>query len=342
MAKTNKDWIKQALYKLACDFQRSADTQLIRLSLPEFDGIDFYLKDESMHPSGSLKHRLARSLFVYALCNGDIHQEMTIVEASAGNTAISVAYFAKLLGLPFIAVMPQSTTSEKIENIKFYGGECHLVDDPNLIYEEATRIASEKKGYYMDRFIYGERATDWRGNNNIAESIFEQMKLERYASPTWVVVAAGTGSTATTIGRYIRYQGLSTKLCVVDPENSVFFDYYKTGNRTLTLNKQSLIGGIGRPRVEPSFTVGVIDHMLKIPDHDSIKHMLMLSRLLERKVGGSTGTQFSGALQLAREMQKNEQRGSLVFLICDRGERYLNTYYNSDWREQRGFDDPSD
>ena len=65
-------WLHQAIARIEADYQRSADTHLIPLPLPSFSaaGIDLYLKDESTHPSGSLKHRLARSLFLYALCNG--------------------------------------------------------------------------------------------------------------------------------------------------------------------------------------------------------------------------------------------------------------------------------
>ncbi|WP_232324327.1 pyridoxal-phosphate dependent enzyme, partial [Variovorax sp. WDL1] len=109
-------WLAGAIRRIEADYQRSADTHLIPLPLPGFaaHGIDLYLKDESTHPTGSLKHRLARSLFLYALCNGWIGEGTTIVEASSGSTAVSEAYFARLLGLPFIAVMPRSTSPEKI------------------------------------------------------------------------------------------------------------------------------------------------------------------------------------------------------------------------------------
>ena len=60
----------------------------------------------------------------------------------------------------------------------------------------------------MDQFTYAERATDWRGNNNIAESIYAQMALERHPVPAWIVVGAGTGGTSATIGRYVRYRRL--------------------------------------------------------------------------------------------------------------------------------------
>ena len=90
-----------------------------------------------MHPTGSLKHRLARSLVLYGLCNNWIQRGTTLVEASSGSTAVSEAYFARLLGLPFVAVMPASVVREKCDLIGFYGGRCHLVEDPAAIYDEA-------------------------------------------------------------------------------------------------------------------------------------------------------------------------------------------------------------
>ena len=131
--------------------------------------IALYLKDESTHPTGSLKHRLARSLFLYGLCNGWIGPRTTVVEASSGSTAVSEAYFARMLGLPFIAVMPRSTSAEKVAQIASYGGESHFVESAAAMYAESARLARALGGHYMDQFTYAERATDWRGNNNIAE-----------------------------------------------------------------------------------------------------------------------------------------------------------------------------
>ncbi|MCZ7024084.1 pyridoxal-phosphate dependent enzyme, partial [Salmonella enterica] len=90
------------------------------------------------------------------------------------------AYFARLLDLPFIAVMPATTSQAKIDQIAFYGGKSHLVKDPTQIYAESERLAKESGGHFMDQFTYAERATDWRANNNIAESIFQQMRFEHY------------------------------------------------------------------------------------------------------------------------------------------------------------------
>jgi cysteine synthase A len=338
----DRAWVEEAVQRIEADFARSSDTHLIKLELPclAAAGIDLYLKDESTHPSGSLKHRLARSLFLYGLCNGWIRRGAPVVEASSGSTAISEAYFARLLGLHFIAVAPHTTARPKIEAIEFLGGEVRLVA-PAEIYDEAARIAAAGGGHYMDQFTFAERATDWRGNNNIAESLFSQLRLERYPAPAWVVVSAGTGGTSSTIGRYIRYrpQALgATRLCVVDPENSVFFDYFRSGDRSLRTATGSRIEGIGRPRVEASFIASVIDRMIRAPDAASIAAIHWLERILGRRCGGSTGANLFGALRLAGEMMAKGEKGSIVTLICDPGERYADTYYNPAWIEAQGLD----
>lgn len=329
--KNPREWAQQAVQKIEADFNRSADTHLIPLIMPAFPGVHLYLKDESTHPTGSLKHRLARSLFLYALCNGWLRPESTVIEASSGSTAVSEAYFARLLGLPFLAVMPRSTSPEKLAAIAFYGGECHLVDDPMKVSVESARLAGEKRGHFMDQFTYAERATDWRSNNNIADSLFRQMSLEAHPLPRWVLCNCGTGGTAATIGRYIRYRCLTTRVCATDPENSVFFDAFRSGDSRQTLDTSSRIEGIGRPRVEHSFVPGVIDGMLKIPDVASIAAIHYLERALGRRCGGSTGTNFIGALFLARQMHLAGETGSIVLILCDGGERYRGTYFNPAW-----------
>ncbi len=330
----NSSWVNHAISEINADYQRSADTHLIRLSLPAFAGIPIYLKDESTHPTGSLKHRLARSLFLYGLCNGWIKEGTPIIEASSGSTAVSEAYFARLLGLPFIAVMPGCTAKRKVEQIAFYGGRCHFVESACEIYEASETLAKELNGHYMDQFTYAERATDWRGNNNIADRIFRQMASEPYTVPDYIVMSAGTGGTSATIGRYLRYQGYATQLVVVDPQNSVFFDYWQCRDATLKSGIGSKIEGIGRPRVEPSFIPAVVDDMMRVPDAASVATMQWLETMLGRKVGASTGTNVWGALRLAAQMRDEGRKGAIVTLICDSGERYLETYYNPQWVEQ--------
>jgi len=336
-----RPWVDDAIRLIEADARRSADTHLLRYPLPSAwcDGVqvELYLKDETTHLTGSLKHRLARSLFLYALCNGWIGENTTIIEASSGSTAVSEAYFAAMLGLPFIAVMPSSTSTAKIRLIESQGGRCHFVAQSGQVYAEAERLAHETGGHYLDQFTNAERATDWRGNNNIAESIFEQMREERFPTPEWIVVGAGTGGTSATIGRYLRYRRHATQLCVVDPENSAFFPSYAQGRRDVT-GASSRIEGIGRPRVEPSFLPDVIDRMTVVPDEASVAAAHHVSAVLGRKVGPSTGTNVWGAFGLLAEMIATGRSGSVVTLLCDAGERYADTYFDSDWLTSQGLD----
>jgi cysteine synthase A len=337
-APTDRAWLDEAVRRIQADANRSADTHLVHVPVPGLPDIDLYLKDESPHPTGSLKHRLARSLFLDALCNGELHEGTTVIEASSGSTAVSEAYFARMLGLPFIAVMVDTTSPEKIALIEREGGQCHLVADASEVYEEARRLAEQRGGHYLDQFTYAERAPDWRGNNNIAESIFEQMAQDRHTVPHWVVVGAGTGGTSATIGRFVRYRGLASQVCVVDPERSAFLPAFCGDAAGVDAACGSRIEGIGRPRVEPSFVPTVVDRMLLVPDAASVAAMRILTERTGLRGGASTGTNLFGALRLACEMAERGQGGSIVSLLCDGSERYAGTYRNDDWLTARGWD----
>lgn len=334
----DRQWTNWAITAVEADANRSADTHLLPFPLPAEWGVDLYLKDESTHPTGSLKHRLARSLFLYAICNGWIDEGTPVIEASSGSTAVSEAYFARMLGLPFTAVMPESTSAAKIALIQSYGGKAHLVREAGEVCAEAERLAAETGGHFMDQFTYAERATDWRGNNNIAESVFEQMRLERHPVPAWIVVGAGTGGTSATIGRYVRFRKHATSLCVVDPEHSAFFDGWREGDPEATAERGSRIEGIGRPKVEPSFIPELVDRMVKVDDAESIACVRWASERLGRRLGGSTGTNLVAALAIIAEMREAGRGGSIVTLLCDSGQRYGGTYFDDDWVAAQGID----
>ncbi|WP_063787199.1 pyridoxal-phosphate dependent enzyme [Streptomyces sp. NBRC 110028] len=321
---------------IEADQNRSSDTHLHRFPLPEHWGIDLYLKDESVHPTGSLKHRLARSLVLYGLVNGDIRQDTTLVESSSGSTAVSVAWFAQLIGVDFVAVMPRGTSRAKLDLIEKYGGRCHIVGAGDL-YDEAERLGARSGWFYLDQFSRASVVTDWRGNNNIAGAIFDQMSHEPHPVPTWIVVAAGTGGTSATIGRYVRYIGADTQLAVVDPEGSAFTRGWREGDTSVTA-PGSRIEGIGRPRVEPSFVPGVIDEMIEVADGDSIAAARWLAARSHICPGASTGTNLIGAFDVISRMRAADQRGSVVTLVCDSGLRYGDTYFSDAWVSDQGID----
>ena len=200
----------------------------------------------------------------------------------------------------------------------------------------------------MDQFTYAERATDWRANNNIAESIFKQLSEEPHPIPEWIVCSPGTGGTSATLGRYVRYRRHDTRILCADPEVSVFFDGYCRAvdgqcPKELAITGGSRIEGIGRPRVESSFIASCVDVMIKVPDALSLAAMRHVSATLGKRVGGSTGTNFVGVLQAAQRMRDEGRQGSIVTILCDAGERYAHSYYDPAWYVAREIDvDASD
>ena len=333
----DRRWVAAAVESLHREAARSADTHLLHLRLPAFPGIDFYFKDEATHPSGSLKHRLARSLFLYALCNGRLAEGQAVVDASSGSTAISEAWFARMLGLPFTAVMPDCTAPAKIEAVRALGGRCELTPagvDP----QARARDIAMGGACHLDQFALAERATDWRGNNNIAESILGQLAREPHPVPAWIACGAGTGGTSATIGRYLRYRGLETRLCVAEPTGAAFANGWREDDRDAVATRPTVIEGIGRRSVEPGFLFEIVDAVIEVDDAESIAAAWLLEALLGRRRGGSSGTHFAACLRLAAAMREERRRGSIVTLLGDLGERYAGTLYDAGWLAARGID----
>jgi cysteine synthase A len=123
----------------------------------------------------------------------------------------------------------------------------------------------------------------------------------------------------------------------VDPEGSAFFDGWATQDPAVQ-GTPSRIEGIGRARVEESFVPGVVDRMLRIPDAASIAAARWLRTRTGWSAGASTGTNLIGSLHLVAELRAQGEQASLVTLLCDRGDRYADTYYDDAWVAAQGFD----
>ena len=149
---------------------------------------------------------------------------------------------------------------------------------------------------------------------------------------------AGTGGTSATIGRYVRYNCHPTRICVADPEASVFHKHWADRSVTGAIDPASLIEGIGRPRVEPSFMPDVVDHMVAVPDPASIGAARVVSRWLGRLCGGSTGTNIWACAALASEMLGRGETGAIVSILCDDGARYRATIFDDTWLRAHAID----
>ncbi|WP_082092581.1 PLP-dependent cysteine synthase family protein [Devosia epidermidihirudinis] len=337
MMRADRNWVNQAAAQLAEDASCCSETSLIRIETP-LGYPTIYMKDESTHATGSLKHRLARSLFSYGLCNGWIDADTHIIECSSGSTAVSEAYFAKMLGLRFTAVMTKKTSAEKIALIEAHGGTCMLVDTEAEAKQTCVDLAREPGTHFMDQFTYAERAVDWQARSSMANVSFEQLAGEPNAIPDWIVVGAGTGGTATSFGRFIRARGHATQLCLADPEGSAYHYAINNPGGAERVPAGSLVEGIGRKQCEASFLPMLIDRAIAVADASSIGAAHALSHRLGKLVGGSSGTNLWVSILLAQEMHRQGHSGSILTLICDTGERYRSTMYDPAWLAAKDVD----
>ena len=335
-----RPWALSAIKCLEAERMRPRVTPLVAIPCPELPGISFILKDESAHPTGSLKHRLAHALFTHGIASGEIAPGTLLTQGSSGSTAIAEAWFARKLGLRYLAVLPATTTAVKLDAIRDEEAEIVLAKPGAHLARMAADIAREEGGYHLDQFARAADACDWRGDGNIAAEAIEQLKAQGYADPRWIVAGAGTGGTASTIGRYLRTRPelAACRLCVVDPEGSAYFRYFATGDAAARGVASPVVEGIGRGRTSPAFLPGVIDHMVSVSDEGSVAGAHWIEERIGRRFGPSTGTSMIGALILGQAMARRGESGTILLLGCDRGERYADTIYDPAWCAERRLD----
>jgi cysteine synthase A len=288
------------------------------------------LKDETALPTGSTKHRTVAAMFCHAITNGEITETTQVITATAGPVAIAAAHFATLLNLRSTALVPAKTAEEVLARIEKEGGRWQRAEQPPAaLQQEAQALADRWGAHFLDHFAAAEPAvTAWPPT--IADELFTQLP----EPPQWIVVGAGTGATATAVGRHIHKEGLPTKLAVVDPENSAYFPAWATGARDYGTGMPSRIPGIGRPRVEPGFHPGVVDLVIPVPDAATAAALLWLH---ERGInaGPATGTSVWGIHHLTTTMN---ERGPLATIITDSGDPYRTTHLNREWLNANGLD----
>jgi cysteine synthase A len=348
-------WTRQAIRTMWAERRRSGVTPLVLLQPPFDKNLRFYLKDETKSPTGTLKHRVAWGLVMSALVDGSIGPETHLYEASSGNTAIGEAYFAKVLGLKYTAVVRPGISGLKIKAIKSYGGDVAVAPEgvsPGAHLQKL--LTDDQQGYDFNQFANTQKVLDHFDAEpdktmNMAAEIFRQLEMESQACPAWFVAGAGSGGTATSLARYLRKwadfggRSCTSSLAVVDPEDSVLFDWYLSGNDDLRIGKASRIEGIGSsgPVIFGntfSLLRRGVDEMFKVPDNASLAAMRLLSGLVGFDVGPSSGTNFYGALRLLDRMHRQGRAGAVVSIICDEGSRYRDKYFNPAWIGEAGLD----
>ncbi|MFN9629257.1 MAG: PLP-dependent cysteine synthase family protein [Cyanobacteriota bacterium] len=347
-------WRSWAIGVLWKELRQAGPTPLIQLTPPFDPGIQLLVKNEARSVTGSLKHRAAWALLMWGLIGSRIRKDGHLYERTSGNTGIAEAYFARRLGLPFTAVTAASVSPLKLDAIRRQGGRVLAAAEGQSVKDFYRQVlAADPAAYDINQFANAERAIAYfegttAQSENLANELLLQLQARGLARPDWFVVGAGSGGTATSIGRYIRKwspsagEATTPKLMVMDPERSVILDWYLSGDTALRIEAASRIEGVGTSgpiNFGQTFSLQreVVDRLLKVPDDLTLAGMHLLNNLVGFRVGPSSGLNLIGALRLACERKAAGLGGSIATLICDRGDRYADTYYSPAWVAAKGL-----
>jgi cystathionine beta-synthase len=288
-------------------------------------------KMESLNPGGSVKDRIGVSMIDAAEREGRLKHGGTVVEATSGNTGIGVALVCAVRGYKAVFVMTDKCSVEKVRYLKALGADVVVVpvaakpDSPDHYVNTARRIAKETPNSLFV-FQYGNPANPEAHYRTTGPEIWEQTD----GRITHFVSGLGTGGTISGTARYLKEQNPEIKIIGADPYGSVFKTFKETGQ--LMQATPYLVEGIGQEIIPENVHMKYIDRIVNVTDRDSFQMARRMAREEGIFSGGSTGTNVVAALQVARDLGKDDV---VVFIVCDTGERYLTKFHSDEWMKEK-------
>lgn len=280
------------------------NTPLVELqNIPVKKNITIYGKLEGNNPGGSVKDRAAYSMIKSALDRGEIKPGDKLVEATSGNTGIALAMIAGILGLKMTLIMPDNSTRERVLSMEAFGAKVILTPAAKSIEysRELAEAMAANEGYHIlnqfgnaDNYLAHYRTTGPEIWNDTKGKI------------THFVSAMGTTGTIMGVSRYLKEQNPAIQIVGTQPTDG------------------SCIPGIRRwsreflPKI---FEPERVDKVLDVSEADAVT----MTRRLAKEEGILAGTSSGGALQAALRVANEIESGVIVFIVCDRGDRYLSS-----------------
>ncbi len=266
-------------------------------------GIRLYGKLEGHNPGGSVKDRAAYGMLRGALDRGDIKKGDKLIEATSGNTGIALAMIAGQLGLKMTLIMPESATEERKQCMRAFGAKLILTPEAGTIEYSRTlaQEMSEKEDYFMlDQFSNDD---NWKMHYRTTGP---EIWKDTDGKVTHFVSSMGTTGTIMGVSRFLKEQNRDVRIIGTQP---------KEGSRIPGIRRWS-------PEFLPKiFESSRVDRTIEV----SADEAATMARRLAREEGVFSGMSSGGALTAAIKLAENIDTATIVFIVCDRGDRYLSS-----------------
>jgi cystathionine beta-synthase len=308
-------------------------TPLVEITHLDTGPCRLFLKLESQNPSGSIKDRPARAMIEAAEADGRLKPGGMIVEATAGNTGLGLAFVGAQKGYRTVLVVPDKMSREKILHARAMGAEVILTRSdvgkghPDYYQDLAADITRRSRGaIYINQFE--NPANPLAHETATGPELLRQMDGDTDA----VVVGVGSGGTLTGVGRFMKTASPKTKMVLADPVGSVLAPLVKTGQ--MTEAGSWAVEGIGEDFVPPNCDLSLVSEAYSIPDPESFSAARDLLRLEGVFGGSSTGALLAAALRFCRAQSAPRR---VVSFVCDSGAKYLSKVFSDIYLAQEGF-----
>jgi cysteine synthase A len=286
-------------------------TPLVRLARITGDkGAEVCGKLESNNVAGSVKDRPALSMILAAEESGELVPGSTVVEATSGNTGISLAMICAVRGYRCVIVMPEDMSAARRHLLRSYGAEVVLTgaeDGMAGAVEQAERLMQATPGSLMCGQFENPANPDIHSKTT-AEEIWEATagKIDAF------VVGVGTGGTLTGVGRVFKERNPNIRIVAVEPRASAVLSGGKPGLHG--------IQGLGAGFIPAVLDTDLVDEVITVTDLAAERMTKRLAREEGLLLGPSSGANVHAALEVSRRMRTGER---VITILCDGGERYL-------------------
>jgi len=319
------------------------NTPLIKLKrASEETGCTILGKAEFMNPGQSVKDRAGKWMILEAEKRGELKPGGLVVEATAGNTGIGLAVVAAARGYRTLIVIPETQSQEKKDMLRLCGAELVEVpalpfSNPNNYQHVGRRLADELRKTEPNGVLFADQ---WNNLDNAkahyestGPEIWEQTdgKIDGFVS------AVGTGGTLAGTSRFLKDRNKDIVTACADPHGFAMFNWFRHGEAKSTPG-DSITEGIGIGRVTPVIETAKVDTAFLISDEDAVNTIYDLLQHEGLCLGGSTGINVAGAMQLAKQLGPGK---TIVTILCDSGNRYQSKLFNPEFMRSKSLPVPA-